>query len=75
MPELVAVKDIEIETGLHCRDGLNMDAVLRYSEILGDLPPVKLVRVGDTLLLASGHHRVEAYVKAGIDAIPGLQKD
>ena len=70
MAELVAVKDIEIEEGLHCRDGLNMDAVLRYSEILDDHPPIKLVRVGDTLLLASGHHRYESYVKAGKNEIP-----
>jgi len=70
MPEPIAVKDITVEEGLHCRDGLNMDAVLRYSEILDDLPPVKLVRDGDTLLLASGHHRFQAYVKAGIDTIP-----
>ena len=70
MAELVAIKDITIEEGLHCRDGLNMDAVLRYSEILDDLPPVKLVRVGDTLLLASGHHRIKGYAKAGMDTIP-----
>ena len=70
MPELVAVKEITIEAGLHCRDSLNLDAVSRYSEILHDLPPVKLVRVGDTLLLASGHHRYEAYAKAGIETIP-----
>ena len=70
MSEPVAIQDIMVEEGLHCRDSLNMDAVLRYSEILDDLPPVKLVRDGDTLLLASGHHRVEAYAKAGVDTIP-----
>jgi hypothetical protein len=70
MAELVAIKDITIEEGLHCRDGLNMDAVSRYSEILDALPPIKLVRDGDTLLLASGHHRYESYAKAGIDELP-----
>ena len=70
MAELVAIKDITIEEGLHCRNSLNMDAISRYSEILDDLPPVKLVRVGDTLLLASGHHRYESYVKAGRNEIP-----
>ena len=70
MGEQVLIKDIEIEEGLHCRNGLNMDAVLRYSEILDDLPPVRLVRVGDTLLLVSGHHRIKGYAKAGMDTIP-----
>ena len=65
MAELVAIKDITIEEGLHCRDGLNMDAVSRYSEIFDALPPIKLVRDGDTLLLASGHHRYASYANAG----------
>ena len=64
------IKDITVERELHCRDGLDDDAVSRYAEMLDQLPAIKVVRDGDTWLLASGHHRLKAYTTAGKDTIP-----
>lgn len=51
------------------RDGLDEEAVERYGEVRESLPAMKLVEVDGNLILADGHHRLEAHERAGTDEL------
>jgi hypothetical protein len=63
----VPLDELVLDPQLQCRTGINQEAVEEYAEALragASFPPVKAIRVGASLLLVDGWHRVNAWDRA-----------
>jgi hypothetical protein len=64
---LIMVKDV-----IQQREELNNDCVVDYIEEISNgvnFPPLVVYDDGESLLLADGRHRYEAYLKAGVETV------
>ena len=81
--ETIDISTILIDDRFQIRKSTERAAIARYSKAYTagkELPPIKLVRVGDALILADGFHRCEALRQIGklsVDAIinHGTERD
>lgn len=60
----IALSLIVRDPALQCRSALDEPTVLRYVDVVDELPPVRVIRVGDVDYLVDGWHRFEAHVRA-----------
>ncbi len=65
----VKLDDIIIDTEIDVRAGQDDDAIGRYAESIGALPPITVFDTPDGMLLAGGFHRVAAHRRAGHDEV------
>lgn len=67
------IEQVTVDKGLQARVNLNNDAIGDYKDVIfsgGTLPPVELIKDGDTYYLWDGFHRHAAYQRLGIMTIP-----
>lgn len=71
-PVVLSVADIRLDGGTQQRYCLSPGALDEYTDHLkagGDLPPVQVLHDGEAYWMVDGFHRIEAHVRAGLDAI------
>jgi hypothetical protein len=59
---------VAMQSGLQVRAATDDDAVAAYAEVLangGELPPIDVFPLGDRYVVADGHHRLKAALRAG----------
>ena len=67
----IKIADLTLDRTLQIRSGLNKQAVQRYVEANGLLPPIDVFKLPDgKMVLADGWHRVDAAEKRGENEIP-----
>ena len=66
---------LRVDGGTQVRTRIDADAVDHYARELDDLPPVVVVRDGETYWLADGFHRVAAHRAAQVETIDCLVRD
>ncbi len=65
MSDVILMLDgIRRDPALQCRSALDEPTVVKYVEVVDQLPPVRVIRVGDVDYLVDGWHRFEAHVRA-----------
>lgn len=65
LEQLVRIEDLAFDEQVNIRIDLDEPTVLRYMEILDQLPPVLIVQTPEGPVLSDGFHRVEAAARLG----------
>lgn len=66
---IVPLDSLTLDWRVNIRADLDEPTVLRYMEILDQLPPVIIVQFGEDMLLSDGFHRMEAAARLGRKSI------